>query len=233
MESRSSPKHILGIFIFSTGILLCTVLTATMTWANFEADFYGFQRFTSDRFSGLICPILLTHHETGTILVDIKNPTEKTIDPIIRIDTSTSGIPGTKQIQLSLLPGQTQHLAQTVSADNIDLGYFIFAKAYRYASYPLPAAEATCGTLILDLPLLNGMQFYLVCLAVSLVAVPLGMWLWSWREDEKIYNASKAMAVIALAGILLSAKVGWGLGLFCLILTLLLSTVILRLVTPK
>ncbi|MEI7844727.1 MAG: hypothetical protein WCK35_02885 [Chloroflexota bacterium] len=233
MENRSSHKRVIGILIFAIGILLSAGLTAVLTWANFEAEFYGFHRFTSDRLSGLTCPLVLTLSETGTIQIDIFNSTGKTIDPIIRIDTSTHGAADTLQIPLHLLPGQSEHLKHTINADNVDLGNFIFVKVYRYPSYPLPAAESTCGTMILDLPFLNGAQIYLLWLTLCLSAFPLGIWLWSPREDERIFNAAKAAALFALSGLLLSVQVGWALGLFCLILTILLSIVILQQATPR
>lgn len=234
MQSSPSPKRLTGMLIFAAGILLSTCLTAALTWANFEAAFYGFPRLAIDQFNGLSCPPLLTRRETGVILVEVNNPTGKKIDPILRIDTSTAGVPATKQIQISLEPGETQQLSQTVTAENIDLGFFIFAKAYRYPAYPLPTAEATCGILIVDLPFLNGMQIYWLWLTLSLAATPLGLWLWSATEsqaDRKMPSAAKVLTITALTGLLISAKALWLLGILCLALTILLVSTIL--LVPK
>jgi len=233
MENKSFSKSFLGILVFSLGILLSTALTTALTWANFEADSYGFQRYGSDRFDGLTCPVLMSRHETGTVRVQVENSTKKSISPVIRIDTSTRGIPDRKQIQITIPPGQSQWMEQKVTADNIDLGFFVFAKAYRYPSYPLPAAEAVCGTMVFDLPFLNGMQLYMLWLVFSLVAIPLGLWLFSSKEYGKINSSVKALALIALAGLLLSARAGWLLGLACLVLTILLFSVILLEVAHK
>lgn len=232
MNNRLQPTSISGFFFYTLGILLSTLLITVLTWANLEADFYGFQRFTNDRLDGLICPILMTPNETGLIRLEVKNSTGRTIEPIVRIDTSGSGIPYTQQSQLTLPSGQAQYIEQKVSAENIDLRYFIFAKAFRYPAYPLPSGETTCGIFIVNLPFFSGSQIYFIWLGLSLVFIAIGAWIWFPTLDEKLINATKTLAIVSLMG-LLSVRVGWGLGLLFLVLTLLLGTVILRAAATK
>lgn len=230
-------KRTLGILLFAAGILLGIVLTTTLTWAGLEADFYGFQFLPADHFDGLSCPALMSTHETGNILVRVNNPSNKPVDPIIRVDLSARGVPDTKQVQLTILPGETQLVEQPVTADNIDLGFFIFAKAYRYASYPLPEANATCGIIIIDLPFLNGQQLFNLWLAFSLILIPLGLWMWSTslrpEGAGRMIPVAKVLAVIVLGGLLVSLKGVWALGVLFLVLTLLMFTAMLRFVIPK
>lgn len=230
-------KRTLGILLFTAGILLGTSLTAALTWAALEAAFYGFQLLPGDNFDGLTCPALMTTHETGTILVQVNNPSNKPIEPIIRIDLSSRGMPDTKQVQLKIEPGETRQLEQPITSDNIDLGFFIFAKAYRYPTYPLPNANATCGILILDVPFLNGKLLFNIWLAFSLVLIPVGLWMWSASfqpEDAgSMINAAKVLAVIVLGGLLISLKSVWVMGLLFLALTLLMSVAMLRFAAPK
>ena len=233
MKTRLSFLIVFRWLIFFVGILLGTGLTAGLTWANFEADFYGFPRFTPDRLSGFRCPLLLTPHETGIIQVDITNPTERNVDPIIRFDVSTRAITDTQQTQFNLKSGETKHLEYPITAENIDMGFFVFAKIFRYPAYPLAAAESTCGTLVIDLPVLNGVQIYTFWLGLSLAAISLGLWLLSLKEDGKIFNPAKFLAVVTLTGLFASVNLGWGLGLMCLALTVLLLLVMLQQLAPK
>jgi hypothetical protein len=237
MNNTAPSKRMLGILLFAVGILLGLVLTAVLTWASLEAAFYGFQRLPGDNFAGLACPALMTSHETGSIQVQVSNPSNKTIEPILRVDVSTRGIPDTKQVQLKIEPGGTQQIEQPITADNIDLGSFIFAKAFRYPAYPLPNAEATCGIFILDLPFLNGKQIFSLWLALSLVLMPLGLWIWSSslrpEGTGRLINAAKLLAVIVLVGLFVSLNGVWMLGILSLALVLLMSVTMLRFVIPK
>jgi hypothetical protein len=237
MNSLVASKRTLGVLLFSAGILLGILLTAVLTWASFEAAFYGFQRLPGESFDGLICPALMTPHETGSILVQVSNSSKKPIEPILRVDVSTRGVPDTKQVQLKIEPGETRQLEQPITADNIDLGSFIFAKAYRYPAYPLPNAEATCGIFVLDVPMLNGKQIFYLWLVLSLILVSSGLWIWSSSLQPmgtgRMINAAKMLAVIIFLGLLVSIKGMWALGLLSLALVLLMSATMLRFVMLK
>lgn len=238
MPTLTPKKPVYAILLFSLGILFATGLTAILTWASLEADFYGFQRYASDeRLGGLTCPPIMTPHETALISVKVDNPAKKEITPIVRIDTSTAGVADTKQKQFRIQPGATSELTQTVSAENIDLGFFIFAKGFRYPAYPLASAEGTCGIMVLDLPILSGSQIFGLWLALSLVLTPLGLWRWNASfaagEPHRAENAARALAVVAMVGLLVSISGLWLIGILFLALTLLLAVSILRQVTAN
>jgi len=231
MAKTTSSKHTLGVLIFIVGILCTTTLTIGLTWANLEAAFYGFQQTGSDRhLDGLSCPRLMTPYETGTINVSFSNPTPKALTPIIRIDISTPSVADSSEEQISIPPGKTGQVNHTVSSANIDLDFFIFAKASTYDSYPLPTSEATCGTLILDISFLSGTQIFVLWLAFSLLFMPFGLWLWntaSTPDDYKMQNAARALALVGLLGLLIALQGQWLLELPLLAVTLLLAMVIL------
>jgi hypothetical protein len=230
MQTYSNGRQWAGILVFTAGILLGLGLTAASTWANLEADFYGFQHLASDHLDGVSCPPLMTPHETGLVRVQAHNPSPKTVEPIYRIDTSSSLAPETRQEQFVLEPGASRELTQPLTAANLDLGFFIFAKVYRYPAYPLPSAEAACGSLVLDLPWLTGEQIYALWLTLSLVAIPLGLWLWNPSGPPtatKTQNAAQALALLTLAGLLVSAWAAWLAGVLILALSLLLAAVTL------
>jgi hypothetical protein len=236
MKNISSRYRIFGVVLFSAGILLAFTLTAALTWASLEADFYGFDRYTNARFDGLSCPLLMTPFEKGSVIMYVNNPSTTEINPIIRIDISTTAVVTSESTQLVIQPGETRRFEQPVSAHNIDLDYFIFAKAFRYPSYPLDSVEATCGILMLNVPFLTGGQIFAAWLALSLLFTCLGLWIWLARASYQISsaasNALRALAVITMCGLFVSIKGIWVLGVISLALTILLVVAFLRFLNP-
>lgn len=216
--------HRWGGLIFGLGILASTLLTGGLTWAAVEATQYGFTTFTNEHFDGLACPLLMTSSESAVIKVSIRNPSDLEITPIVSIDLSKPGLLESHEVQALVPAGQTGQLEWVVSSRNIDDYYFIFAKINRSASYPMPEAEALCGILVLDLPWSNGGQILLAWLAVCLVCIPLGMGLWSARREPAYETPGvvKALAVMALTGLLVGLAAIWLLGVLCLVVTVLL-----------
>jgi hypothetical protein len=231
MAKPTPSKHIPGILIFIVGIFCTTTLTIGLTWANLEAAFYGFQQTGSDKhLGGLSCPRLMTPYETGTINVSFSNTTPQVLTPVIHIDISTPSVADSSEQQISIPPGKTGQVTLTVSSKNIDLDFFIFVKASTYDSYPLPTSEATCGTLILDVPFLGGDQIFGLWFGLGLLLMPLGLWLWnitSTPDNQKMQNAARALALVGLLGLLVAIQGQWLIELPILAITLLLAMVII------
>jgi hypothetical protein len=235
MKISSPTLHTLGALTFATGVLLSTLLTAALTWAPLEAELYGFPRYTTERFDGLSCPRLMTRSESGVIRASVRNPSEEVISPIVSIRISGPVAPIEEQEQVTVQPGQTGELAWPISSENIDLERFIFAKVNRSPSYPLPGADAICGTLVLDWPWLNGMQILSIWLALCLVCIPAGMWMWSAGTpgQGKMPGVMKALAGLALGGLFVGLQGIWLLGILFVAVTILAAGTLLRLVAPR
>src|SRR5258706_2546143 len=233
MKISSSILHTLGGVTFAVGILLSTLLTVALTWAPLEGELYGFPRYTTEHFDGLTCPRLMARSESGIIQVAVHNPSELVITPFMTIDLSTPALPETEQVQATAPPGQTSGLKRTVTRESIDRGFFIFVKAIRSASYPVPTAEALCGILVLnDVRFLNGgTQILSIWLALCLLCTPLGLWLWSMgmERHNRLQGVMKALAVAALGGLLVSMPGLWMPGMLALTVTVLLAVGLLRL----
>jgi hypothetical protein len=226
----TSTRRIFGALIFAIGVLSSTLLTGGLTWAGLEAALYGFPRYTDERFDGLSCPLLITRSETALLRVTVNNPSDRVISPIMRIDISAPGLPDTKQVQVTVPAGQTRQLEWNISSANIDRYYFIFAKANRSASYPVSTAESVCGTLVLDLPFLNGMQILWMWLALCLVCTPFGLWTWhsGLRQPERVPGIITALAVTSLGSLLFSLHGVWMLGVLFLVVIILMTAGLLR-----
>jgi hypothetical protein len=232
MKTSPSTRRILGALIFALGVLSSTLLTTGLAGGGLEATLYGFERYTTNRFDGLSCPPLMTRSETASIHVSVNNPSNMVITPFITIDVSTPGSPDTQQTQVNVPPGQTRELQTTVSAENIDRMFFIFVKANRSASYPVDTAEGLCGILVLDVPLLSGMQILAIWLALGLLCTPLGLWLWlsGVERYSRVQGVMKALAVTALGGLLVGLPgYLWMIAVLFVVVTVLLVMALLRL----
>jgi hypothetical protein len=232
MKISSPILRNLGALTFAIGVLLSTLLTAALTWAPLEAELYGFPRYTTERFDGLSCPRLMTRSERGVIRASVRNPSQEIISPIVSIRISGPVAPIEEQAQVRIQPGETRMLEWPISSENIDLERFIFAKVNRSPSYPLPGADAMCGTLVLDWPWLNGLQILSVWLALCLVCIPAGMWMWSagTQEQGKMPGVMKALAALALGGLFVSLQGIWLLGILFITVTILATGTLLRVV---
>ena len=229
-KTPSPTRRIFGILLFALGALSSTLLTGGLSWAGLEAAFYGFPRYTDEHFDGLACPLLMTRSETAFVRVTVNNPSDQVITPIMTIDISAPGLPDTEEVQVTVPAGQSRQLAWSLSSDNIDRRYFIFANANRSASYPVPSAEAFCGTLVLDVPFLGGMQILLIWLALCVVCTPLGLWMWrsSLDQSDRLPGIIWALAITTLGSLIFSLSGVWMMGMLSLPVIILMAVGLLR-----
>ena len=150
-----------SFLLFIVGAALGFALALLATWADFEANFYGFSRQTSNPFQGLTCPMMMTRNETREISVRVKNTASKPISPNVRIEISSPLTPVKSLDFVDIDPGESVTLTKTIGRDNIDLERFIFVKALVYAAYPMSDAEGTCGVFILPV---NGSSTVIIIL---------------------------------------------------------------------
>ncbi len=138
------------IFVFYlAGLALGITLAALSSWADLEANFYGFSRQSKTPFQGLSCPVMMTRGETRSVAITFTNTSGQTIKPNIRTEISTRITPETTLDFAELAPGESITIQKTISAKNIDLERFIFVKALVYSVYPMSDTENTCGVYVL------------------------------------------------------------------------------------
>ena len=235
MDNKTIRKwpRTLGALLFSFGILLGILLSTAITWASFEAVFYGFARLSTDQLGTLSCPLLMTTSDTRTVSAEFTNPGNKPTQILVRADISTPALVRKEQELLAFAPGETKKLAWTVNADNVDLRYFIFVKAYQYPSAAGGTREATCGIFVLPLSFASGTQVFIATLTVSLLSILTGLFFWERntsrivKREIEISRAMKVLAVIVLVGLLLSFQGNWVGGVATLAVSILLMGAIL------
>jgi hypothetical protein len=220
-----------GLLSYGLGVAVGLFLMLVAVWADMESGSYGFARLANAGLGGLHCPVLMTPTETSTISLDVPNPTSNRISPSIRTQISTPLLPEEILENIQLTPGESKRLEWSVDAENIDMGYFIFAKVLLYSAYPLPSREATCGIFIIDLPG-TGQMLMPVLMGLSLIGLVWGM------HNINRFNTSNArlrkhmslltfLSIMIGLGLALSLVGGWIASLLVLVVSLLLIIILL------
>lgn len=225
----SSPRT--SLLIFTLGIILTATLAAGLVWAGLEAEFYGFDKLGDDRIENLSCPPLMTQNETTVIRASFRNPTDKDIQPMVRADISTRSVTHSERELLPIAVGQTETVEWDISSENVDLGRFVFARVYRYPTYQLRMAQATCGILVLDVPLVSGMQLFSIWLVAGLGCIAFGLVRWEARHTDSdgtlnTRRAVRTLAVVTLLALWTGVQGAWLPGIMALVLLILLSVTV-------
>ena len=230
-------QRLLGLFCFTLGLLLSLVLIAAPAWADLEASYYGFDRFFAEDLKTLHCPVLLERGETGSMWVKLSNETDREVKQIVLVRLSGPVTLFQAKQTFPLAPGETQRTAWTISADNIDLGNFVFAHVVTYPVYMTPMREKMCGVFVVDLPGLTGPQIFYGMLGLAILALGFGLWLWDTSRIPEISRlpqvrmAMRFLVLAVLAGLLASALSLWMAGVVALVVILLTMTTVLYMVT--
>jgi hypothetical protein len=234
MPDKSKIFRTLGIIIFSIGILAGTVLFILMNWANFEAYFYfGYTAPADEKLTSLRCPLLMTTSESSAVTISLSNNTNRDVSPSINIDISYLDTMRSERNNYPLAAGETRTLSWTVTPQDMVFGHLIMARVYVFSTYTLPSRANTCGTVVVNLPGLTGLELFVMLFGFNLVcmAVGWGLWLVSARPFQLdgliTMRAMAFFTVIVSLGILAGCIGWWPLGLICTaIIVLLLITVV-------
>jgi hypothetical protein len=214
---------------YLVGTIIGLFLIITITWADMESTFYGFQRLASGGLNGVDCPAWMTRAETGTIALRLSNPTNDPIRPAVMTEISTPLVPEEFVQNIQLAPGESKKLEWTVGSENIDMRHFIFARVLVYSAHPLPSRETTCGIYVVNLPG-SGRVLLPVLVTLSLLGLGWGLYgmqIWGqlngWVSKNK--RSLALFAFLILLGLVVSLTGGWMASVVVLALFLLVLTI--------
>ncbi|PWH15471.1 MAG: hypothetical protein DDG60_05720 [Anaerolineae bacterium] len=233
MDTSLRSHSIAGYIFVWTGLLLAALLAGGLIWSDIEAVFYGLPTLTNERFGGLSCPPLMTRSETANLYVTVRNQTDRAISPLIRVEISGPALMTSDREKTPILqPGESTTLAWPLSSANIDLGFFIFAKAFRYPEYRTSLAEDTCGILVVNFPLLDGNALLALWLAISIAGLLVGFGLLEKQASISSRNTAlrrglRMAAIVTLVAVLFGLRGDWVLGLLMFVILVLLMAVLL------
>jgi len=77
MNSKNKTIGILGVLIFSVGVLLGMALLAIVVWGDFESNMFDPSIKQDASLTTLRCPVMMTKPETATVTATFTNPLGK------------------------------------------------------------------------------------------------------------------------------------------------------------
>ncbi len=192
---KSFRTHV-GLILYGAGGIIGLVIVVLSTWADLEAQFYGFDRRASAVLTGVSCPVWMTPTEQAQVTLRLSNPTDRRLSPVVRTAISTPLLPEVSLRRVDLEPGESATLTWTIGPQHIDLKRFIFVDVLVYAAYPLLDRQTMCGVLILPLPI-PGRWLTPLTLLASLAGMGVGVWM-LWRQ-RVTWLAWRTMPMLALS----------------------------------
>jgi hypothetical protein len=224
-------KRILGVALFSIGVLVGLALCGSMIWGDLEASLFDVTMSGRERLKSLRCPAIITTRESGTVSTTIKNTLEKETEFTARTHISDGYVTLMKEInsKLSLQAGEKGTLEwEVLPEDAVYGGRLILARVYVFPKYPTPARHGTCGILVINSSQFTGIQILVFTLFLSLLGMLLGAGLWVvsnrplYKPAVEVLYAMVALAGCVLAGIIAGLLGWWVPGVFLLTITILL-----------
>ncbi len=234
MDTAPQKPKVSGLILFVIGVVSGILLIVGLMWPDLEAMFYNFQKIGEQPLD-VICPVFLAQDETGMVSIKVANESDKTIEPLVRATISSRGLFRFEESRLPIPPGETRRMTWAVSKADVDLRFFVLAKVFILPEYQFTSREGTCGTLLLPFSGIGGMQVFLIGLAVSLLGLAGGLWLWPAGIKPLIgrrLETLRAMQAVTLAigiGIFFGYLGSWALAGLALIVTVLLLAAVIHL----
>lgn len=220
-------KKPISIAAFLLGALGGLTLIFFATWADLESTFYGFDNTGGEPLGALSCPIFMTKTETSSFSVKVVNETEKQIFPSVVTNVSTPATMEKNNDPLTLESGAAQTLTWEIGPQNIDLGRFIFVRAWVRGGYPMKDKENTCGVYIL--PLAGKGIYYSWGLAL-ICLLGLGIGLYGVYQSQSparrghgVFTQLLFFTVVIVIGLISVHISFWLLGVLTLVVSILLT----------
>ncbi len=223
----------IGLVLFGLGLLLGALYYGYAAWSDFEAYLFDPDNRGDTQLRSLSCPILISPGETGTVTVDLHNPTSSLVKPIVKAHISAGFITFKNEDEqiLSLAPGETLRMQWKVTAEEAAWGRFVLVKVSSFA-YPTPSQVGSCGVAVTRLLGLPGNVVVSLASILSLTLAVGGLltWLAANRPLLKtrpinIMAVMTVLLVLLVAGVASSFFGWWIVDGFSLILSVLLLVV--------
>ena len=230
MNSKNKTIRILGVLIFSVGVLAGMALLGIVVWGDFEANMFDPSVKQDASLTTLRCPVMITEAETATVTATFTNPLERPIELYTRAHITEGYVTLMREIitTLSLDPGETKPLHWTVTSDDAAFGRLVLVKVTVNRKYPLPSRQGTCGILVVGLPYFTGNQIFAFTLAASLLIMASGAGLWVVANrplkdlGQDVIVAMGVLAGSVLAGTIVGLRGSWLFGGLIFVITVLL-----------
>ncbi len=225
----------IGIIFFIVGILAGFLINTLAVWADFEASLFQAAIPGDEGFAGLQCPILMGKDQEGFIYASVRNPSDKTIEPNIRVNITEGSMLMMRELdeKVKVDPGESVKLSWLIKGDDAAWDRFVAFRLYQFRSYPEPSRAASCGVYVVNLPRVDGTMLTIVLYGLSLFGMGFGIWAWKkthqplQKATRDIFAAMIFLAVTITCGLAVNLFGLYLLGALFLIMALLAVAVIL------
>jgi len=205
MKAKARGK--LGILLFSLGALVGLALVLFLTWADLESRLFD-PSLSAKSGVGLRCPAMMGLGETVRVSASFDNPLDREARFTVRASISEGHVTLMRRLDtlLTVAPGKRERLEWEVSSEDAVYGLFALVKVHRFAFYPLPARQGSCGIVLVPLSLPGNLVFGAL-LALTLLAMGGGAALWyrahrplreSSLDTARVLGAFSALVVLGL-----------------------------------
>lgn len=215
--------------LFLAGVLLGLFMSAGLNLASLEGFVYfGTDRTSQEKLKTLRCPTILSSNESSLVTATITNTTDQVILPIFKIQISDqTDLWSTVSQKASIAPGETRQLQWKIDSRNVAFGYLVLVHVSQSTAYLTPSREDTCGTWVLNIPYLNGLQILWIGCLGALLLMAAGIVTWTVGNQPLvgrprfIRQAMLFLALAVLGGIAAGIFDLWLVGVVCLMLSVL------------
>lgn len=231
MPRSMQSQRSLGALLYALGVLLTLALGAVAIWGDLEASLFDTAIQAEESLSSLRCPVMITRDETGEISARFENTGTHPVNRAIRAHISQGYVTLIREeaLQLPLQPGESQRWTFGVTADDAAYGSsLILARVSALRQAPMPSQSRACGVIVLGIPWVSGAVVTGAWLALGLLGLAGGGWLWArasrpltGRRSHVAY-AMMAIAAVTLAVLAAGLTGAWVLGVLLLALWVLM-----------
>jgi hypothetical protein len=229
---NTSSLRILSRTAFFLGIIIAFVMSVIAIWNNIESTSYYFRGVTYPPFPGLRCPVMIGPVETGIVNAVFNNPTDKEDNFFYRAEISRKGV-STRQIegQIAVPPGEERSVQLSVDANDVDLMFFILVKMNILPNALHKSQEAVCGTMLVNILGLTGVQISTIALILSFSGMAVGLGIWQQtdnKSDSEMPRVVQALGFVVLLTLFAASMNWWTPAIVLCVIVILLMVISLR-----
>lgn len=186
------------------GMVLALVLIGFALWPDFEAALFDTNNARGESLNSLHCPLLITPSDAATIRLTLTNPLDKPVNFLVRANISEKFVSLIRQEQgeARLQPGERTEFTWPIEPQDAVYGRMILARVRVLRASTLPTRQKACGVLLLNVPIVTGNQIVGGLLAMTLLYLGGGGFLWV-RHERPLTGRKRELARIVGAFVLL------------------------------
>jgi len=240
LSNKQKTGQVLGTFLFLFGFVFGLLLNIRVSWSFVEGmSFWGYPEeiyfdpaLTSEgKISRFKCPILITPNETKEIRIQVKNPKEYAINPVLEFMESNPNTQGSIKREyrtLTIEPATTTSTTYPLSFDYKINFHIRYIRAFLHQDSITPAALTKhCGVVFFQLGELSSVAIIILGIALYTILMLSGLWLFRTNSkasnpgSDRIKNGMVVLGIFVIASTLANLLTLSFVAILLLVLTVL------------